>query len=97
MVVQELGELLAQAFVAFALMPGDDRVFEDLFLHILGKVGPHVSDRLTQNEGEAGLGIALVRHGSPFRCYRRRCHKPDGSLPVPSRGGTGSRLRQLVV
>jgi hypothetical protein len=68
MIVQKLRELLAQAFVALALMAGDDGVLEDLFLHVLGKVSPEVIDGPAQNKGETGFGIGreLVRHLSPF-------------------------------
>ena len=68
MIVQELRELLAQAFVALALMPSNDGVLEDLLLHLLGKRGPEMSDGSAQHQGEAGLGVALVRHMKPFMC-----------------------------
>jgi hypothetical protein len=62
MVVEELRKLFAQAFIAHALMPGNDRVLENLLLRILGKLSPEMFDGLSQNKGEAGLGILLVRH-----------------------------------
>src|SRR3954470_2597311 len=78
-------------------MAGDDRVLEDLSLHILGKLRPDVRHGLSQNRDEAGIGIRReLRHGVPFlaRVLTRRRSvdsarippNPDGGPAVPSWG-----------
>jgi hypothetical protein len=57
-IVEKLGQLLPQAFVAFALVTENDRAFEEGFLQFLGQMAPKVERGRAKNET-----IALIRCG----------------------------------
>jgi len=65
-IVEKLGKLFAKAFVALLLMAGHDRPFEQVMLHILGKVAPCGDDRTPQNERKSIDLIACIHQRAPI-------------------------------
>jgi hypothetical protein len=50
MIVQEFGQLLAQTFVAFALMAEQDSTLEQGLLQLLRQIAPQARDRCAEGE-----------------------------------------------
>src|SRR5262249_26535945 len=75
-IVQELRQLLAQAFVSRALVPELDGALEQLLLNFLRKLAPESDGSFTQDTYEA-LGIVVYGHGT---------------LPARDKRGVGSRV-----
>lgn len=74
MIVQELRELFAQAFVALSLMAEHDRPLEQIMLHLLGQVAPTGNHRITQNAREpVDLRVDLRHRLLPFAVHERAC------------------------
>jgi hypothetical protein len=48
-VVQEFSQLLAQAFVALALVAENDGAFEQRMLQLLGQVAPEIGSRCAKD------------------------------------------------
>src|SRR3989440_7764379 len=60
-IVQEFRELLAQGFVALAAMADDDRMLEQLFLHVARQLRPKMNRRAAEQRCE----MCFVVHGKP--------------------------------
>src|ERR1043165_108332 len=63
-VMQEFGKLLAQAFVALAMVADDDRVLEQLFLNGLWQLCPKVKRRRAEQRSKT---VVLFRHVPSWR------------------------------
>ena len=65
-IVQKLGELFAQTFVALVMMSEHDRALKQRMLELLRKIAPNVGGRCAENQKEAGGvfigGALLLRH-----------------------------------
>jgi hypothetical protein len=51
-VVKKFGQLLPQHFILLALMTKDDSAFKQVLLDPVGKIGPKIDDRTTQDAGK---------------------------------------------
>ena len=82
-VVKKLGQLLAQALVALALVTEDDRPFEQRVLNLLRQVSPEFGGGRSKNEEVTGGAVSpggvirLFLHGTP-----NVAHVEMSSLPV---------------
>jgi len=68
MVVQEFGQLLAQAFITLAFVAENDRPFEQGLLKLLRQIAPKVRGRRAKDE-EVTLGVPV-----PREVVRRSAH-----------------------
>ncbi|HMK70304.1 MAG TPA: hypothetical protein VK442_04955 [Xanthobacteraceae bacterium] len=59
-IVEEFGQLLAQAFIPLALMAEHDGPFEQGLLKLLRQIAPKVRDRRAKDE-EVTLGVSVPR------------------------------------
>jgi hypothetical protein len=66
MIVQELGQLLAQAFIALAFVAQNDGAFEQGLLKLLRQIAPKVRGRSAEDE-KVTLGVLV------FPDVIRRC------------------------
>jgi hypothetical protein len=66
MIVQELGQLLAQTFIALAFVPENDSPFEQGLLELLRQMAPQVRGRSAEDE-KVTLGVLV------FPDVIRRC------------------------
>jgi len=60
MIVEEFGQLLAQAFIPLAFVAEHDGPFEQGLLKLLRQIAPKVRDRRAKDE-EVTLGVAVPR------------------------------------
>jgi hypothetical protein len=67
-IVQELRQLLPQAFIALAFVTKNDRAFKQRFLQPLGQIAPKVESGSSKNEK-----IAVIAPGRFSRCAHHRC------------------------
>jgi hypothetical protein len=62
-IVEELGKLFAQTFVALSLMAERDRPLEQVVLHLLGQIAPCGDSRAPENARKPFDLIACIHHG----------------------------------
>jgi hypothetical protein len=93
-VVQEAGQLLAQALVALALVPDHDGVLEQFFLDLGWKLAPQMHGGRADQRCETAVGL-LVHGGSlRHRVMRRQRAKVPGCSTEPGRPrGVGADTR----
>src|SRR3954465_10243832 len=63
--MKEFSEFLAQAFIAFGLMPRNEGVFEHLFLNRLRELGPEMHDGGAEHVDELRFAIGAACHDRP--------------------------------
>jgi hypothetical protein len=64
-IVEELGKLFAQTFVALPPMAERDRPLEQVLLHLLGQIAPRGDSRAPEKARKPFDLIACIHHGLP--------------------------------
>src|SRR4051794_33937597 len=81
--VQEFCELFAQRFVRFATVAGDDRMLEQLFLHVARQLGPDVNRGSSQDRRKTAFVVHEQSSPEPLS----ECGAAEESSNRQERGG----------